>query len=104
MLDESPKTELLRELAKNDPAMMAAAQAWADRVAIRQKAITKLFAPLRWFAGYRREYFDHQFETDMAERTADIPENQLITPPASVAIPAMEGLGYSLDEPQLKRT
>jgi hypothetical protein len=101
-LTSRPREELLRALSKDDPAMMVAAKAWADRVAIRQKAITRLYAPLRWFAGYRREYFDHQFEADMAEGIANIPEDQLITPPASVAIPAMERLGYSLDEPKLK--
>lgn len=102
-LEEQPKTnEVLLELAKDDPAMKAAARSFAHRVAIRQGALERLYTPLRWFAGFRRDYFDNQFTQDMAMHTEDIPEDSLVTPPAQIAIPAMEGLAYSLDEPELK--
>lgn len=48
------------------------------------------------------EYFNTQFSDDMAERLADVPEEEIVSPRSSVAGPAMLGLGFALEEPQLK--
>jgi hypothetical protein len=53
-------------------------------------------------AGVPRDYFDTEFRDDMADRLADVPEQELVTPRSSVAGPTILGLGFSLDEPQLK--
>lgn len=90
--EQSKTTEVLLELAKDDPAMKMSARSFAHRVAIRQRALERLYAPLRWFAGFQRDYFDQQITQDMAEHTASIPEERLVTPPAQIAIPTMEGL------------
>lgn len=49
-----------------------------------------------------RDYFATCFKNDIAEATADIPSESLIEPKASVAGPALQGLAFSHDEPQLK--
>lgn len=50
-----------------------------------------------------REYFTNKFSNDLAEATASIPVDALIEPKASVAAPALEGLGFSHEEEELKR-
>jgi Abortive infection alpha len=38
----------------------------------------------------------------MGAKVADIPDENLITPPASIAVPALQGLSYTFEEPNLK--
>jgi hypothetical protein len=99
--DSGVKKELLA-LAKETPAMQAAAESYAKRIAIRQAVMLKLFSPLARWMGIRQEYFQTDFPEEMAARTAHIPEDQLVTPAPSLAVPAIEGLGYSVDEPSLR--
>jgi hypothetical protein len=99
---DAAEKKQLSELAGDSKALEVAAHARADRVAIRQLALTKLFAPLARWVGYRSEYFANEFNTDLAEKLADVPEDQLVPPKPVIAAQAMEGLSYSLDEPALK--
>jgi hypothetical protein len=71
-------------------------------LAIRQAVLLKLFSPLGKWVGASKAYFDAQFAVDLSEKIADIPEEHLATPPPVIAVPAMQGLAYSLDEPDLK--
>jgi hypothetical protein len=98
---ESEKSRLA-DASKDHPATMVAADAFAKRMAIRQTVLLKLYEPLARLVGIRQEYFDNQFAEDMARKTAHIPDGHMRTPPPSVAIPAMQSLGYSLDEPDLR--
>lgn len=82
--------------------MKSAAEKYARRAAVKQAVLLKLYQPLARLLGVAREYFDDEFARDMAEKTAHIPEERLVTPRPSVALPAMQGLSYSLDEPDLK--
>ncbi len=92
----------LREIAKDSPTMKLAAEKYARRIAIKQHLLLKLYEPLAKWAGVSKSYFESDFAVDMAEKIADIPDEDLKSPPPSVAVPAMLGLGYSLDEPTLK--
>lgn len=92
----------LTELAKDSPAMKDAAEKYARRVAIKQGILLRLYQPLAKWAGASREYFESDFVSDMSEKIADIPEEHLTSPAPSVAVPAMQGLAYSLEEPDLK--
>ena len=92
----------LQELAIKSPNMEAAAESYARRVAVKEAVLLKVYQPLARFLGVTRNYFDTEFHSDMAQKVADIPEEYLTTPSPSVAIPAMQGLGYSVDEPELK--
>lgn len=49
-----------------------------------------------------REYFQKKFPKEISEKTKDIPDQDIIEPKASVAGPAMQGLAYSHEEPNLK--
>lgn len=99
--DDDVKKELL-EISKESPAMKSAAEKYARRVAVKQAILLRLYEPLARLLGVAREYFDDDFAREMAEKTAHIPEERLVSPPPSVALPAMQGLSYSLDEPDLK--
>lgn len=100
---ESKETKSqLTELAKDSPAMKAAAEKYARRVAIKQGILLRIYEPLAKWAGASEEYFKDEFASDMAEKVADIPDENLTAPSASVAVPAIQGLSYSLEEPNLK--
>lgn len=49
-----------------------------------------------------RDYFEFQFADEMADRLRDVPEEELVTPRGSVAGPAFQGLGFTVEEPELK--
>jgi hypothetical protein len=102
-LDEDDETTAaLREIAKDLEPFQGAAESYAKRVAVKQALLLKLWRPLARLVGANKEYFETQFVVDLADKTADIPEENLATPQPSVAIPALEGLSYSTDEPNLK--
>lgn len=102
-LNESPKErELLAEIAKDSPAMKAAAASYAQRLAIKQAILLKMFQPFAKWAGASKDYFESEFAIDMADKIAQIPEEHLTAPPISVAVPAMQGLSYSLEDSELK--
>lgn len=99
--DDSEK-ERLADMAKDSPYMQLAADEYAKRVAIRQTVMTKLMAPLWLMVGMRSDYFENQFAEDLARKTAHLSEDELVAPKPSVAAQAMQGLGFSLGEPDLK--
>lgn len=100
-VDESAKVKLL-EAAKDSPHFASAADAYAKRIEVRQRLLLRLFQPLRALAGLRRDYFDNTFQADMAEKLSNIPEEDIVSPKPTIAVPAMNALGYSLEESDLK--
>lgn len=101
-LDDSAEREMLQKLAADHPAMHAAASSYAVRVAVKQSLLLRLYQPFSRFIGISRTYFESEFQEDMAKKLAHVPDTDLTTPALSVAIPAIEGLRYSIDELQLK--
>jgi hypothetical protein len=99
--DEKTKDVLLRT-AEDTPEMKAAARSMAARVAVKERVKLKLYQPFARMLGVSKAYFEDTFPLDMAAKIADIPEEHLITPPASVAVPALLGLSYTFEEPSLK--
>lgn len=98
---ENVKQKLL-DMAEDSPALREASEQYARRIQIKQSILTKIYEPLAKLLGIRTTYFDEQFADDLSEKMADIPEANVIPPQPSVALPAMQGLGWSLDEPDLK--
>jgi hypothetical protein len=49
-----------------------------------------------------KEYFSSQFKSDLAEKAAEIPLENIIEPKASVAGPALQGLAFTHEEKNLK--
>jgi hypothetical protein len=93
----------LLELAKDSPATAAAADFYARRLAVGQQVRLKLIQPFARLLGVGREYFElGQFEADLNQHLKDVPDENLQTPPGHVLGPAMQGLVFTLDEPDLK--
>ncbi len=49
-----------------------------------------------------RQYFSERFAQDLGEKASAIPADQIVEPKASIAGPALQGLAFSHDEPNLK--
>ncbi len=69
----------------------------------REVAIRRLWQPFDAYIDMSHEYFATEFVTDLAERLAEVSDGDLVAPPAVVAVPALQGLAYALDEPMRKR-
>ena len=87
----------LTEQAKQTPEFADAARNKAKRIAIRQEIATMIYKPITDLFGISNKYFETEFESDMATKLADVPEENIIPPKPSLAAPAMQQLGYSLD-------
>jgi hypothetical protein len=92
----------LRRLASDKAGMQAAASAYGRRQAVKQEILLNLFRPLASIVGVSRDYFESQFGEDLAEKMSEVPDEETRTPRLSVAGPAMQGLGFSLQEAELK--
>lgn len=67
--------------------------------------INNLMAPLvafNFLCGKAKQYFSEEFAADLKEKLVNIPEEHIVEPKAYVAGPAMQGLGFSHEEPELK--
>jgi len=92
----------LLEEVKNSQGFRDAAAVRGKRMAVREQMGLALFSPLARMFRIRQDYFEADFAKDFAEKVADVPEENLQAPKPSIAAPAMEGLGYALEEPELK--
>jgi hypothetical protein len=99
--DERTKDVLLR-VAEGMPEMTAAARSMAARTAVKERVKLKLYQPFARMLGVSKTYFEDTFPLEMGVKIANIPEENLITPLASVAVPALQGLSYTFEEPNLK--
>jgi hypothetical protein len=50
-----------------------------------------------------RAYFEDRFPQDIAERVAQVPNEHIVEPKASIAGPAIQGLAFAHEEPDLKK-
>jgi hypothetical protein len=100
--EDDKSNDLLLRLSEDTPEMRAAARSKAARMAVKQQILLKLYWPFARMLNISQAYFEDTFPQEMAAKIADIPEEHLITPSASLAVPALEGLGYSFEEPSLK--
>lgn len=97
------ETAALLEEAKGSKELQHAAQQRAHRIAVRETLLTKMYSPIAKLLNMRADYFDgNQFAEDMAVKTEGFAESEIVPPRASVAAQAVQGLGFSLDEPDLK--
>lgn len=49
-----------------------------------------------------RAYFSEKFQEDVSAKTSTIPPEQIVEPKASIAGPALQGLAFTHEEPNLK--
>jgi hypothetical protein len=99
--DEKTKDQLLGA-AEGTPEFESAARALAARTAVKERIKLRLYQPFARMLGVSEAYFRDKFPEEMAAKTDDIPDEHMVTPPASIAVPALQGLSYSFDESSLK--
>lgn len=99
--DSETKAVLLR-LGEDFPPMKAAAHTRAVRIAAVERAKLQIRKPFLLMLGVPHEYFKEEFWQELAEKTADIPDEHFIDPSPNVAVPALQGLSYNFEEQDLK--
>lgn len=95
----------LIKVAGDDPnARRAASNIGKAAVTITGTINTLLlpFAAVNYGVERAKEYFTTKFADDLAARTTNIPQEDVVEPKSSIAGPAMQGLAYAHDEPQLQ--
>jgi hypothetical protein len=102
-MEEDPKDqEVLRRIAEGKGELDPAARARARRLAVKEHIRLKLWQPLARLFDVPSDYFQFQFEDDMADRLSDVPEEDWVLPRGSIAGPAIQGLGFTVEEPELR--
>jgi hypothetical protein len=100
--DQQTVNKVLLEAVKGTPEFDRAVQLYGERVALRQGISTGL---LRFFARLLpipSEYLSAHAADELAEKLSGVPDEDLRPPKRSLAGPAIEGLGYAADEPDLR--
>jgi hypothetical protein len=101
--EEDPKEkEQLLKIAESTGALDPAAKTAAKRVALKQHIRLKLWQPLGMLFGVSSQYFASDFENELADRLEDVPEDEVVTPPMNVAGPAIQGISFTVDQPNLR--
>lgn len=91
--------------AGDNPNVQAAGNELGKAALIVTRTINNALLPLaavNFAFDKAREYFEKNFENDLAEKTASLLPDQIVEPKASIAGPALQGLAFSNDEPDLK--
>lgn len=97
-------SELIKAAGDN-PQVKEAGQELGKTVLTITKTINNALLPLAAinFAFEKaRKYFAEQFQSDMADKAAQIPLENIVEPKASIAGPALQGLAFSHEEQTLK--
>ena len=98
LAEDAKERERLLKIAEESGQLDKAALIRARRSVASQFIRLKLTELPARLLGAPREYFNIDFYDDLAERMTDVPKDDVVVPKASVAGPAMLGLGFSLEE------
>lgn len=112
-IDESLKNakdgvSLVGEIIKaagDNPNVKVAANNLGQTAVTLTKTINNALLPLaaiNFAFDKARAYFAGQFQKDLAEKAAMIPQEQIVEPKASIAGPALQGLAFTHEEANLK--
>lgn len=108
-LDEAQKTAgIVADLIKtagNTTEAKEAAKNLGESAVILSKTIKNCLLPLaavNYAFDKAKKYFTEKIDEDIHEKTASIPADNLIEPKGSIAGPALQGLAFSHDEPNIK--
>lgn len=93
---------VLADLARSSEKMAEASELYARKTLVREKIQSVFWRPFEAWFDRSRGYFDNRFSEDLAEAMIFMPQDDIVEPRASVAVPAIEGLAFSHDEPALK--
>ena len=96
---------MIVKMASDSPEMRQAGQTFAKTSLTIAKAVDNILLPIaavNFAFDKARAYFQSQFKHDLEAATEPIPKDELVEPKASVAAPALQGLAFSHEEPDLK--
>lgn len=91
--------------AGNNPQVKEAGQNLGQTAVTITKAINNALMPLaavNFAFDKARNYFAERFQQDISAKTAAIPPEQVVEPKPSIAGPALQGLAFTHEEPNLK--
>lgn len=96
--------ELIKTAGETPEAREAAKNIGQTAVTITKTINTALLplAAINFAFDKAKLYFSGQFQKDLIDRTRDIPLDSVGEPKSSVAGPALQGLAFTHEEPQLK--
>ncbi len=97
--------KLLVETTKDTSGGKDAAEEFGKTALTVTKAINNVLLPIaavNFAFDKGRAYFDNFFQSDLEEKTKDIPADEFREPKASLSAPALQGLAFSHEEPNLK--
>lgn len=109
--NEQPITEVVQligemlKAAGNDVNVKAAGSELGKSALTVTKALNNCLLPIAAVNfGFEKAktYFERLFPQELAEKTASIPEDQLVEPKAYIAAPVLQGLAFSHGENSLK--
>src|SRR5262245_737758 len=108
MPDENPVkstvdavTGLVQAVPIYEDALRPAAKELGKGLLVVAKTVNVALAPLGGLVwGY--EKFREFVDTTLAEKLKNVPANQINTPPAHIAVPALEALRYTGDQAELR--
>jgi len=98
-------TEIVRAAA-SDPVVKEAGSQLARAGLTLAKTVNTVLLPLaavNYTIEKAREYFAERFQADIAEAAKSIPPDSIVEPKASIAGPALQGLAFSHEEPELRQ-
>jgi hypothetical protein len=97
-------TEVIRAAGDN-PDVKEAGQNLGKAALIVTKTINNALLPLaaiNFAFDKAKVYFSEKFQNDLSEKASKIPQENIVEPKASIAGPALQGLAFTHDEPNLK--
>ncbi len=95
----------LIKLAGKDPNVAEAASNLGKTALTVTKAINVALLPiaaLNFGFDRAKAYFETRFASDLSEKAKNIPPDKVVEPKASIAGPALQGLAFTHEEPDLK--
>ena len=93
------------DLASDSPELREAGRTAAKSTLTVARAVNNILLPIaavNFAFDKASEYFRNKFRQDLEEAAADIPSEAIVEPSPSVAAPALHGLAFSHEEPDLK--
>jgi len=95
----------LMKAAGDNPDVKAAGTELGKAALTVAKAVNNALLPLaavNFAFDKARKYFQEKFEQEIAQKAASIPPENIVEPKASIAGPALQGLAFAHEEPDLK--
>ena len=93
------------ELASDSPELREAGRTIGKSALTLARAVDNVLVPIaavNFAFDKARVYFETKFKKDLEAAAEDIPPEAMVEPKASIAAPALQGLAFSHEEPDLK--